>query len=203
MNAFLKTWVLSIVNLLGGGNRRTRGEPPTRHMLIPRFETVQQQWQASVLPVRCPICYVTLFTRHYLLNNSSVLIRQHTTSNSLFKLIQTKEHVTKEQKKTEGIADSRNCYPYHQQHTPSSQSPSHKTDDDDDHCLPLSDFKLFSQTIQRKHLVNEMSSSFPKGSHAAIFSKHIEGGNNTETDTKSTTKSKEICNNNKKKHLVL
>ena len=35
-----------------------------------------------------------------------------------------------------------------------------------------------------------MSSSFPKGSHAAIFSKHKEGGNNTETDTKSTTKSK-------------
>ena len=33
----------------------------TRHMLIPRFETVQQRWQASVSPVRCPICYITCF----------------------------------------------------------------------------------------------------------------------------------------------
>ena len=33
-------------------------------------------------------------------------------------------------------------------------------------------------------MVNEKSSSFPKGSHTAKSSKHIEGENNTETDTK-------------------
>ena len=112
-----------------------------------RFEIVQQRWQTSNLPVRCPICYVTCFLNIiYTTLPTASQQRFDTAAHEFILVIQIDiDKRTCDQRTEENCRNGRRekLLSLPQAHLPSSQSPYHKTDDDDDHRFPISDFYLF------------------------------------------------------------